>query len=177
MFLIVGLGNIGKEFEKTRHNVGFILLDQLFPEANFLNQDKFKAAVAEVEINSQKVILAEPTTLMNDSGSAVKALIDFYKLDPVKDLLVIQDEIEMDLGEVELVEGGSAKGHNGIRSIIQELGTDQFARIKFGIGKNLKPGQDVSDYVLERFSDEELLQITKSTGADVVRVLLEEKIK
>ncbi len=185
MFLIVGLGNIGSEFEKTRHNVGFILLDKLFPGADFRNQDKFptrgrsafggKAEIAETELNGQKVILVKPTTLMNDSGKAVKALVDFYKLDPAKDLLVIQDEIEMDLGEVELVEGCSAKGHNGIRSIIQELGTDQFKRIKIGVGKNLKPEQEVSDYVLENFSDGEFSKIINA--ADVVRKMISENIK
>lgn len=172
MFLIISLGNIGKEFEKTRHNVGFIVLDELFPEVSFRNQDKFKAEIAETEINGQKVILAKPTTLMNGSGQAVKLLVDFYKLDPAKDLLVIQDEIEMNLGEVELIEGGSAKGHNGIRSLIQELGTDQFKRIKVGIGKNLKSEQQVSDYVLEKFSDEEL-DLVKNKTLEVKKIIEE----
>ncbi len=175
MFLIIGLGNQGKEFKKTRHNIGFIVLDQIFPDVDFKSQDKFKAEIAETEIDGKKVLLAKPTTMMNNSGRAVKLLIDFYKLDPEKDLLVIQDEIEDELEKIELVTGKSAKGHNGIRSIINEIGTDQFKRLKVGVGKGLQLGQEVSDYVLEKFLDEEL-EIIQNIGSKA-REVIEETVR
>ncbi len=170
MFLIVGLGNIGKDFEKTRHNVGFIALDEITNElsrpVSFSLEKKFDAEIAEGEWLYKKVILMKPTTMMNDSGKAVKKIVDFYKLDVKDDLWVIQDEIEMDLGKIEYIgsydKNRGAKGHNGIRSIINELGTDEFNRAKIGIGKNLKFEQLVSDYVLERFSNEDLAKIKEA---------------
>jgi len=172
MFLIVGLGNLGKKFQKTRHNVGFLVLDQLFPEANFRSQARFKAQVAEVDLSGKKVLLVKPETMMNESGEAVKALIDFYKLDSAKDLLVIHDEVESDLGEVELIEEKSAKGHNGIRSIIEKLGTDEFKRLKIGIGKVLQKEQELSEYVLEKFLDEEL-EVIQNLGSEAREVIEE----
>ncbi|MFC1686523.1 aminoacyl-tRNA hydrolase [Patescibacteria group bacterium] len=172
MFLIIGLGNKGKEFEKTRHNVGFIVLDQLFPEADFKPQAKFKAQTAEINLNDQKVLLVKPETMMNESGETVKALIDFYKLNPEKDLLVIHDEVESDLGEIELIEGKSAKGHNGIRSIINKLGTEQFKRLKVGVGKALQKEQELGEYVLEKFLDKDL-EVIQNIGTEAREVIEE----
>ena len=156
MKMIVGLGNIGKEYDQTRHNVGFMTVDALADkyQATFKQDGAHHAFVADVRINNEKVLLVKPTTYMNDSGQAVRPLVDYYKLD-LADLLVVQDDMDMDLGRLRLRQKGSAGGHNGIKSIANQLVTQKFNRLKFGIGHPAHVHQAVVDYVLGRFGKDE----------------------
>jgi len=154
MFLIVGLGNPGREYAATRHNIGFDMITYLSDKYNIsMNGKEGKAVVGKGVIDGQKVILVQPQTFMNLSGESVRALMDYYKLD-LEDLIVIYDDISLDVGSVRVRPKGSAGGHNGIKNIIQHLGSQEFARIKIGVGG--KPeGGDLVKHVLGRFSKEE----------------------
>lgn len=159
MKLIVGLGNPTKEYEGTRHNIGFMAIDALAEEYGIrVDTLKHKAMIGKGMIEGQKVILAKPVTYMNLSGEAVREITDYYKI-PAEDVIVIFDDISLDVGMIRIRRKGSAGGHNGIKSIISHLGTMDFPRIKVGIGAK-REGQDLADYVLGRFSkaDRETLQ-------------------
>lgn len=153
MKLIVGLGNIGKEYDETRHNAGFMTIDR-FAEKHALefNKQKFDAMIADGIINGKKVILAKPTTYMNESGRSVRQIVDFYKLDP-EDVLVVHDDMDLATGRLRLRQKGSAGGHHGIKSIIAHLGTEKFKRLRIGIDHPAK--QKVVDWVLTRFSSDQ----------------------
>ena len=157
MKLIVGLGNVGKEYENTRHNMGFMLVDRYLVYKNIplKFKEKFYAMYIETTINNEKVIFIKPTTYMNNSGIAVRAFLDFYKLD-VQDVLVISDDLDLDLGKFRLRRNGSSGGHNGLKSIISHLGTDGFKRLRIGISNDK---DDVINYVLSKFSKKELNEI------------------
>ncbi len=157
MKLIVGLGNIGKEYENTRHNMGFMLVDRYLEYKNIplKFKEKFNAMYVETTINNEKVIFIKPTTYMNNSGLAVRAFLDFYKLN-VQDILVISDDLDLDLGKFRLRRNGSSGGHNGLKSIISHLGTDDFKRLRIGISNDK---DDVINYVLSKFSKRELNEI------------------
>ena len=157
MKLIVGLGNVGKEYENTRHNMGFMLVDRYLEYKNIplKFKEKFNAMYVETAINNEKVIFIKPTTYMNNSGIAVRAFLDFYKLD-VQDVLVISDDLDLDLGKFRLRRNGSSGGHNGLKSIISHLGTDGFKRLRIGISNDK---DDVINYVLSKFSKKELNEI------------------
>ena len=136
MKLIVGLGNPGKEYERTRHNAGFDVMDEIARMASAsITQKKFKALVDKVNIGGQSVLLMKPQTYMNNSGEAVRAAMDFYHLQP-QDLLVIYDDLDLPVGKLRLRQKGSAGGHNGIKSIIAHIGTQTFDRIRVGIDKD-----------------------------------------
>lgn len=154
MFLIVGLGNPGVEYAATRHNIGFDMITYLSDKYNIpVNSREGKALVGKGILVGEKVMLAQPQTYMNLSGESVRALMDYYKID-IEDLLVIYDDISLDVGQIRMRGKGSAGGHNGIKSIIQHTGTQEFARIKIGVGQ--KPeGGDLVKHVLGRFSREE----------------------
>ena len=154
MFLIVGLGNPGVEYAATRHNIGFDMITYLSDKYNIpVNSREGKALVGKGILAGDKVMLAQPQTYMNLSGESVRALMDYYKID-IEDLLVIYDDISLDVGQIRMRGKGSAGGHNGIKSIIQHTGTQEFARIKIGVGQ--KPeGGDLVKHVLGRFSREE----------------------
>lgn len=154
MFLIVGLGNPGVEYAATRHNIGFDMITYLSDKYNIpVNSREGKALVGKGILAGEKVMLAQPQTYMNLSGESVRALMDYYKID-IEDLLVIYDDISLDVGQIRMRGKGSAGGHNGIKSIIQHTGTQEFARIKIGVGQ--KPeGGDLVKHVLGRFSREE----------------------
>lgn len=154
MFLIVGLGNPGVEYAATRHNIGFDMITYLSDKYNIpVNSREGKALVGKGILAGEKVMLAQPQTYMNLSGESVRALMDYYKID-IEDLLVIYDDISLDVGQIRMRGKGSAGGHNGIKSIIQHTGTQEFARIKIGVGQ--KPeGGDLAKHVLGRFSREE----------------------
>lgn len=155
MYLIVGLGNPGKQYENTRHNVGFDAVDLLVDEYRVPSSGKqHKAMYGKGVIAGQKVILAKPLTYMNLSGESVRALVDYYKIDPEEELIVIYDDISLEPGKIRIRKKGSAGGHNGIKNIIAQLGTQNFQRIKVGVGEKPK-GWDLADYVLGRFSKEE----------------------
>ena len=157
MKLIVGLGNIGKEYENTRHNMGFMLVDRYLKYKNITDKfkEKFNAMYVETNINNEKVIFIKPTTYMNNSGIAVRAFVDFYKLKS-NDILVISDDLDLDLGKFRLRRNGSSGGHNGLKSIISHLGTDGFKRLRIGISDDK---DDVINYVLSKFSKKELSEI------------------
>lgn len=155
MFLVVGLGNPTAKYEKTRHNIGFDVIDAVSAKYNIeVKEKKAKAFCGSGYIEGQKVILVKPQTFMNLSGDSVAPLLNFYKLDPETELIVIYDDISLDPGKIRIRKKGSAGGHNGIKDIIAKTGSDQFSRIKVGVGK--KPAEwDLADHVLSRFSKED----------------------
>lgn len=167
MFLIVGLGNPGSQYENTRHNIGFKVVDNIAKEYNIeFNRQKFKGVCGEGFINGEKVILLKPTTYMNLSGESIREVVDFYKLSN-DNVLVIYDDISLDVGRLRIREKGSAGGHNGIKSIIAHLGTDIFPRIKVGVGQ---PNVDLVNYVLGKFSKEEMEVLNESIDASTKAV-------
>lgn len=155
MYIIVGLGNPGIKYAGTRHNIGFNAVTRIADDYNIsMNIKKHKAVCGTGFIAGNKVLLAMPQTFMNLSGESVRELVDFYKIDPEEELIVIYDDVSMDVGRMRIRAKGSAGGHNGIKSIISHLGSDKFPRIKIGVGA--KPeGWDLADHVLGRFSDED----------------------
>ena len=155
MFLIVGLGNPDKKYEKTRHNIGFDTVDALADRYHIAMKDhKHKALCGSGAIEGIKVLLAKPLTYMNLSGDSVAEIVNFYKLDPEDEMIVIFDDISLAPGNIRVRKKGSAGGHNGIKSIIARCGTQNFMRIKIGVGE--KPqGWDLADHVLGRFSNED----------------------
>lgn len=156
MKVIVGLGNPGKQYELTRHNIGFWAVDQLSEKWNIpFQKEKWKSYVAEGVVHGEKVFLLKPFTYMNLSGEAVGAAMRFLKLS-TKDLLVIFDDLDLPLGQLRLRQKGSSGGHNGMKSIISHLGTEEFNRIKIGIDRP-PTGMKVVDYVLEPFSESDHL--------------------
>ncbi len=154
MYIIVGLGNPTREYVGTRHNIGFDVITHLSDNFNIpLNMKKHKALCGSGFIGGEKVILAQPQTYMNLSGESVRELADFYKV-PSEQIIIIYDDISLDVGQLRLRAKGSAGGHNGIKSIISHLGTQEFPRIKVGVG-NKPANWDLADYVLGRFPKEE----------------------
>ncbi len=162
MFLIVGLGNPGKEYEDTRHNIGFKVIDNIAKEYNIeINRQKFKGVYGEGFINNKKVMILKPTTYMNLSGESVREVVDFYNLEN-SEVIVIYDDISLEVGKLRIRDKGSAGGHNGIKSIIAHLGSDIFPRIKVGIGQ---PNGDLVKYVLGKFTKEEMTILSESIDA------------
>lgn len=155
MYIIAGLGNPTKKYEHTRHNVGFDVMDRIAGKYNIeMNQKKHKAVCGSGYMEGQKVLLMKPQTFMNLSGTSVREAVEFYKLDPAKSLIVIYDDVNLDPGSLRIREKGSAGGHNGIKDLIANLGTQEFARIRVGVGE--KPeGYDLADFVLGHFGKEE----------------------
>jgi len=179
MFLIVGLGNPGAEYAKTRHNAGFLLVTKLAErwKASWTLEKKFNARVAKAERNEGRVLLCEPQTFMNSSGQTVGPLIGFYRV-PLNRLLVVVDDADLPFGEIRLRPGGSSGGHHGLESIEQHLGTREFARLRIGIGR--KDGvREITDYVLGRFSaaETELAEKVLSAAADQTEVWLKAGIQ
>lgn len=159
MYIIVGLGNPSKEYEGTRHNVGFDVIDAIADKYNISVTDrKNRAFCGKGIIAGQKVLLAKPQTYMNLSGESVRGLVDYYKIDEETELLVIFDDISLDVGQLRIRRKGSAGGHNGIKNIIANLGTNGFQRIKVGVGEKPKE-YDLADYVLGHFSKAEKEQM------------------
>lgn len=165
MKLIVWLGNPGKEYATTRHNVGFLFMDFLRNKWGFEDwkDSKFKGVISEGILGWEKIILLKPTTYMNLSGESVVPLMNFYKI-PRENILVLSDDIDMDFGKIRLREKGSSGGQNGLKSIITLLGTDEFARLKIGIGRDNR--YNVADWVLSKFNDEELKNLNKKIFID-----------
>ena len=160
MKLIVGLGNIGKEYENTRHNVGFMVVDELAKKWGVtFSQNKFKADYAVAYHQGEKYMLVKPTTYMNLSGEAIGAFYDYFDLD-IEDILIIYDDLDTKTASFKLKQKGSSGGHNGIKSIIQHLGTDKFYRLKIGIDRPTPP-MTVVNYVLGKFSHDEMIEIKK----------------
>lgn len=155
LFLIVGLGNPGKEYTNTRHNIGFEVADAICSKHDIkLNKEKFRAILGEGRIGSERVIIAKPQTYMNLSGESVREIADWYKIED-ENIIIIYDDISLPTGFLRIREKGSAGGHNGIKNIIYQLGSDVFPRIKIGVGKPENSDYDMKDYVLGKFSKEE----------------------
>ena len=156
MFIIAGLGNPDEKYQGTRHNVGFDVVDRLAEKYQIaVDTKKHRALIGKGVIEGQKVLLAKPQTYMNLSGESIRSLVEYYKIDPEEELLVIYDDISLEPGMLRLRTKGSAGGHNGMKSIIKHLGGDTFPRIRVGIGGEKHPGQDLADYVLGHFKDDE----------------------
>lgn len=179
MFLIAGLGNPGRQYEKTRHNMGFDTIDELIdrhriPQGGIAH----KAMYGKGMIAGEKVLAVKPLTYMNLSGEAIREYINYYKMDPERELIVIYDDIDLDPGQIRIRKKGSAGGHNGIKSIIAQIGTQNFYRIKVGVGAKPK-GWDLADYVLGRFSSEERELVDKAIcdAADAVEMILKDGIE
>ena len=155
MYVIAGLGNPGSKYEKTRHNVGFQVIDRLASKYHIdMNTKKHKAICGTGVIEGVKVLLVKPQTFMNLSGESIREAVDFYKVDPETEFLVIYDDISLAPGHLRIRKKGSAGGHNGIKNIILHLGTQVFPRVRVGVGE--KPeGYDLADYVLSRFPKDE----------------------
>ena len=174
MFLIAGLGNPDKKYEKTRHNIGFDTVDALAEKYNIsITEKKHKALCGSGVIEGVKVILAKPQTYMNLSGESIAEIVNFYKLDPESEMLIIFDDISLAPGNIRVRKKGSAGGHNGIKSIISSVGTSNFMRIKVGVGE--KPqGWDLADHVLGRFSsgDRKLVDEAIEFAADAVEKII-----
>ncbi len=154
-WLIVGLGNPGDKYEATRHNVGFMVVDELAERARTPVQKlKFRALTNTAQVGDAKALLMKPVTYMNLSGEAVRQAADFYKVPPER-VLVISDDVSLPVGKLRLRRGGSAGGHNGLKNIILHLGSDQFPRVKIGVGEKPHPDYDMAEWVLSRFIGED----------------------
>lgn len=178
MHLIVGLGNPTKQYEGTRHNVGFETIDRIAAENQIrVEEKKHKALYGSGYIGGEKVILAKPQTFMNLSGESVRELSDYYKI-PAENIIVIYDDISLDVGQLRIRKKGSAGGHNGIKNIIANLGTDVFLRIKVGVGEKPKK-YDLADYVLGHFSkeDRELMEEGYDRADHAVGMILNGEIE
>lgn len=169
MKLIVGLGNPGMQYAATRHNIGFEVIDSLAETYNIsVVKNKYKALIGDGNIGGEKVILMKPQTYMNLSGEAVRACMEFHKISS-DDLIVIYDDISLDVGQLRIRKSGSAGGHNGIKNIIVQIGTQEFPRVRFGVGE--KPaGWDLANYVLGRFPEEEMKVVGPKIG-DAVKAI------
>lgn len=175
MKIIIGLGNPTREYEGTRHNVGFSVIYNISDAYNIkVDTKKHKALIGKGMIEGEKVILAMPMTYMNLSGESVRELVDYYKCS-AEDIIVIYDDISLDVGKLRIRTKGSAGGHNGIKNIIAQLGTDVFTRIKVGVGEK-PPRMDLADYVLGRFSKEEqpIIRESAERACQAVAVILTE---
>ena len=162
MYIIAGLGNPGKNYAGTRHNIGFDTLDVIASKNNIkFNKTKFRADFGEGIIGGEKVILVKPQTFMNLSGESIRPLRDFYKV-PDENIIIIYDDISLPLGKLRLRGKGSAGGHNGMKSIIYQLNTDIFPRIKIGVGAPPHEDFDLADYVLGKFGKDEIEILTKT---------------
>lgn len=170
MFCIVGLGNPEKKYENTRHNIGFDVIDALAEKYSIAVREKgYKALFGKGVIDGQRVILVKPQTYMNLSGESVREVTDYYKIDAEEELIVISDDIALEVGTIRIRKKGSAGGHNGLKNIIQHLGTENFKRIRMGVGEKPKEW-DMVDYVLGHFSEEERKLMDKSIAEAVKAV-------
>lgn len=178
-WMIVGLGNPGAEYEKTRHNVGFRVSALLAGRWKVkIDRLKFRALTRMVTAEGLKILLVQPQTYMNASGAAVSALATYYKVKPER-ILVIFDDISLPVGRIRVRRDGSAGGHNGIKSIIQSLGTDQFPRVKVGVGAKPHPDYDLADWVLSRFSaqEEKALEPALTNAAEAAVLVLTQGVE
>lgn len=173
-WLLVCLGNPGDQYENTRHNVGFMVADELGERLRVpIQKLKYKALTNTVTLGGQKVLVMKPVTYMNLSGEAVRQAADFYKVAP-DHVLVVSDDTSLAVGKLRVRKGGSAGGHNGLKNIIQHLGTDQFPRLRLGVGEKPHPDYDLADWVLGKFQGEDKKQVDAAVkkAADAIECIL-----
>ena len=174
MYIVVGLGNPGKDYDDTRHNIGFAVLEKLAAQENIsILEKRHKAVIGKGIVEGEKCIFAKPQTYMNLSGECVRELVDYYKVDERENLIVISDDVSVEPGMLRIRKKGSAGGHNGLKNIIARLGHDGFIRVKVGVGEK-PPGWDLADYVLGRFRPGERGTMDEAAGraADAVRMIM-----
>ena len=175
MFIIAGLGNPGREYENTRHNIGFLVIDDIAKKYQItMLERKHKAVIGKGYIDGHKVVLVKPLTYMNQSGESIRQATDYYKVDVTTQLVVVSDDISLDVGQLRIRTKGSAGGHNGLKNIILHLGSENFIRIRMGVSD--KPqGYDLKDYVLGHFTDKEkkVLEETSGKAAEAIRMILQ----
>ena len=172
--LIVGLGNPGSKYQWTRHNAGFMVLDRFSKDAGIaVTRNNFSGLYGEGTYHGERLLLLKPQTFMNLSGRSVAAALNFHKID-IQDLIVIHDDLDIPFGRVKLKEEGGHAGHNGLRSLLQELGSGRFVRLRIGIGRPLH--DDAADYVLSSFSSDELANLPRIIDcvADLLKLVIEE---
>lgn len=174
MYIIAGLGNPGREYENTRHNTGFMVIDEAAKKYDIcVTEKKHKALIGKGFIGGQKVVLVKPQTFMNLSGESIREVIDYYKIDEKVELIVISDDISLETGAIRIRKRGSAGGHNGLKNIILHLGHDEFQRIRMGVGE--KPQEyDLIDYVLGHFNEEDskLIAASVKEAAEAIEVMI-----
>ncbi len=178
-WIVAGLGNPGEQYEYTRHNAGFLVADALGDKGDFpIQKLKYHALTNTAEIGGQGVLVMKPTTFMNLSGEAVGEAARFYKI-PADHVLIISDDVDLPLGKLRIRRSGSAGGHNGLKSIIQHLGTDQFPRLRVGVGGKPNPDYDMADWVLSKVTgeDRKLLEETVKRAADAVECILKSGVE
>lgn len=176
-YMIVGLGNPGSEYEATRHNAGFIVVDMLAEKLGCgLTKLKFKSLYGTADIGGKKCLILKPQTFMNNSGEAVRDAAAFYKI-PAENIIVVSDDISLDVGRLRIRRKGSDGGHNGLKSIIYLLNNDNFARIKVGVGKKPHPDYDLAAWVLSRFKNDEVDNLKKAAenACDAIKLMVEGK--
>jgi PTH1 family peptidyl-tRNA hydrolase len=174
---VAGLGNPGREYERTRHNAGWLVLDELARRHNGLWRGKFSGSLAELRLGDLRLALLKPETYMNESGRSVAAAARFFKAEP-ESLLVVHDDVDLEAGRLQARAGGGLAGHNGLRSLARDLGTQDFLRLRIGVGR---PGRgdprSVSDWVLSPFGPEEDVDALVSRAADAVETLAREGLE
>ena len=178
MYLIVGLGNPGRQYEATRHNMGFDVIDKLVEEYQVPQAGvKFNSMYGKGRIGGQPVILMKPLSYMNLSGGPIREMANYFKIDPETEMIVVYDDIDLDPGQLRIRKKGSAGGHNGIKHIIQQLGTQNFVRIKVGVGAKPK-GWDLADHVLGRFDkdDRALVEEAQERACKAVELILTDSV-
>ena len=177
-FMVVGLGNPDRKYTLTRHNSGFLCVDMLSEKLNFrVDKLKFKSLIADTTINGHRCIVMKPQTYMNNSGEAVRECANFYKIKP-ENIIVIYDDISLDVGKLRIRRKGTDGGHNGIKSIIYHLNSDQFPRIKVGCGKKPHPDYNLADWVLSEFKKDEqkALEPALENACKAIELLLDNQI-
>lgn len=177
-FIVVGLGNPDRKYTLTRHNSGFLCIDMLSEKLNFrVDKLKFKSLIGDTTINGHRCIIMKPQTYMNNSGEAVRECANFYKIKP-ENIIVIYDDISLDVGKLRIRRKGTDGGHNGIKSIIYHLNSDQFPRIKVGCGKKPHPDYDLADWVLSEFKKDEqkTLEPALDNACKAIELLLDNQI-
>ena len=177
-FMVVGLGNPDRKYTLTRHNSGFLCVDMLSEKLNFrVDKLKFKSLIADTTINGHRCIVMKPQTYMNNSGEAVRECANFYKISP-ENIIVIYDDISLDVGKLRIRRKGTDGGHNGIKSIIYHLNSDQFPRIKVGCGKKPHPDYNLADWVLSEFKKDEqkALEPALENACKAIELLLDNQI-
>lgn len=176
-YVIAGLGNPGMEYDGTRHNAGFAVIDALAKElGEDVNRLKFKGKTAEVTVGGVRCLLLKPTTYMNNSGESIVQALEFYKI-PVENLIVVCDDISLDPGKLRIRRKGSHGGHNGLRSICELTGSDSYPRIKIGVGKKPHPDYDLAKWVLGKFGkeDSEKMKASAENAADCIKLMVQGK--